>query len=614
MKTRIRFVFLLLAIGFLLLAFRVIWLHLFFKIPDRYAALRSNVERGSIIDSEGFPLAVSQEVTSIGINPARLRDKKALEKLLTDIGHLSQGEIQEVLHSDRFRWLFRKAPRAILERFKKSGIRDITYIKEYKRIYPDATLFSHLIGFVNLDNVGREGVEATFHNYLSGEYIPLSDSPFVGQHFHNALQGYTLRLTLNRMAQYTLDKEIRKVFEDRKAKSAFGIIMETESGRILGLVNYPNFDPNSVDASEHAERRNRSISDTFEPGSTFKMFISAALLEAGVVSEADPFYCPGHIEAHGHRIECTGTHGKLNFSQVLQKSCNIGIIKATQKIKAAQLYQTLSHFGFGEKTGIELTGEQSGILRDSRQWSALSMYSMAMGYEISVTGIQLIQAAAAIANGGYLVRPQIVESVETPDSQKVHRSLMISRKKIISNHTSQRLLHILHLATQANGTGYLATPVGIKVAGKTGTAKKSLPGKGYASNKHIASFLGFFPYEKPKYAVLIMVDEPAGEYYGGSIAAPVFRKIVDQLRHHLHLSPSLSYEQLKKQRYHFTEPKADLDEQGVPKFTAHSLRDALWFARSYEVPVTFSGSGKVQQQKKVDSADSNHPVWELLLQ
>lgn len=608
-KWRIRFVLLVLVLLFSLLLLRVLWLHLFLQIPNRYNALRSNTERGSIVDANGFPLALSQEVSSIGINPSHIENRKLFKQKLLEIGHLSEKEIDELLQSSRFQWIARKANKKLLRLYQKSGLKKLTYIKEYKRIYPDDSLFSHVLGFVDLDNQGREGIEASFNNYLSGNYIPLEDDKFLAKHFYHGVHGYTIRLTLDRMIQYILDKEIKAAYEKNRAKSAFGIVMETDTGRILGMASYPNFNPNDIANSRSENRRNRCITDSFEPGSTFKIFIASALFEEGVVNEEDTFYCPSFIMAKDKKINCTGKHGHLNFTQVIQKSCNVGIIKAAQKININRLYYFLKQLGFGEKTGIPLTGEQSGIFRSPDKWSFLSPYSISIGYEVSVTGLQIIRAASTIANGGYLITPRIIESIETPDHKKIHYRLSVKKKKILSTRTAERIMKLLHLVTQKGGTGYLASPRGLQVAGKTGTAQKSEAGKGYIDGKYIASFIGFLPYEQPRYSILVVINEPSGAYWGGSIATPVFRRIAEQLKHQLGIIKSVSYEKLRQQKILVEQLPTLKDKDVLPDFRGLSFRDALYLARELEeggvYSFSFSGSGHVYDQSIIKTNEDS---------
>jgi cell division protein FtsI (penicillin-binding protein 3) len=591
-------IFLLILAG---LGYRVVWLHTEFTPPQKSHPLAKNIERGIIYDASGHTLAVSELAWSIGIKPRQVRHRPKKLAQLQNILDIAPEKMNTLLGKQGFQWLKREISHDKARAVERLDLPGITILREFRRHYPYDNLFAHTVGFVDIDNRGREGIERRFDSLLSGDHIPLTMDEALAQHFGSGLRGNAVHLTLHRMPQFILDQELQRAYKRHKAHAAYAILMESNTGKIIASSVYPTFDPNNIQSSRTEHRRNRIITDSFEPGSTFKIFLAAALFEEGLVSTKDTFYCPGYIRKEGHTIHCSRSHGKLSFANVLKKSCNVGIIKAGRRLSKEKLYRYLNGFGFGERTGLPLTGEQKGILRPPSEWSAMSQYSLSIGYEISVTALQLVRAAAAIANGGRLMKPRLVEYVKGSNGELLRRVRPQAIRRVISQKTAQKLMHILHEVTLPGGTGVLAAPSHLQVAGKTGTAVKSEPGEGYQKGKFVASFLGFFPYKNPRYTLLVVVDEPQGTYWGGKIASPVFRKITERLIHHFRLMDYIPAGTIAQWQPRLQPWSNRLDNKHFADFKGLSRRDALLLAqvyhRVYGWRISFHGYGHVTRQK-----------------
>lgn len=611
MKTKsihLRFIILtiILFVAMVGLSYRVVWLHTKFIPPQKSHPLAKSIERGIIYDSSGHALALSELAWSIGFKPNQVRQNPQRLAQLQKILNISPKKMNTLLAKQGFQWLKREISRSKARAVDRLNLDGVTILREFRRHYPYNSLFAHTLGFVDIDNQGREGIERRFDSILSGDHIPLTMDKSLSQHFSSGLRGNAVHLTLHRKPQFILDQELQHAYKKHEARAAYAILMESDTGKVIASSVYPTFDPNHIQSSRTENRRNRIITDSFEPGSTFKVFIAAALLEEGLVSTKDTFYCPGYIRKEGHTIHCSHAHGKLSFANVLKKSCNVGIIKAGRRLSKDKLYHYLKAFGFGERTGIPLTGEQKGLFRPPKNWSAMSQYSLSIGYEISLTALQLVRAAATIANGGLLMKPRIVEYVKGSNGELLRHVRPKKIRRVISQKTAQEVMRILHEVTLPGGTGVLAAPSQLQVAGKTGTALKSDPRRGYNKEKFVASFLGFFPYNNPRYTLLVVVDEPKGTYWGGKIASPVFRKITERLTHHFRLMDYISASTIAQWQPKLQQWSNRLDNKRFADFKGLSRRDALLLAqvyhRVYGWQISFHGHGHVARQKPTAGA------------
>ncbi|RMD52687.1 MAG: penicillin-binding protein, partial [Nitrospirae bacterium] len=435
----------------------------------------------------------------------------------------------------KFIWIKRKMDIQKSEIIRAMDLDGIGFIKEKKRYYPRNRTASHIIGFTDIDNRGLSGVEKMFDRYLRGipgKFILYTDANNhkIYKNKKEAIAGDTIVLTIDEYLQYVVEKELEHVLEKYRAKAAVSIMMDPYTGKILALANKPDFNPNFPGKFDEARRRNRAVTDMYEPGSTFKSILASAALEEKIVRVNQRFDCSkGYIRVGGRRIRDAHRHGILTFQQIIQKSSNVGAIQVGALLGKKRYYRYMRAFGFGQKTGSGLPGEISGFLAPPSRWSGLSLASMSIGQEIGITPLQLIRAYAAIANGGLLLKPYIVSEILSPSGDIIKKFKPTVVRRVISRRTSEIMKNILKTVVQEGGTAVNAAIKGNAVAGKTGTAQMVDPKtKRYSRSKYVSSFIGFVPADRPKFVLIVVVFEPKGAIYGGVVAAPVFRSIAEQ--------------------------------------------------------------------------------------
>ncbi len=549
--------------GFIAVVFRLVDIMLFnhewFSAKARFQQVRKEmipVKRGIIFDRRGRELAINLDTESIYCDPSEITSPDKVASALSERINQKPEIILAKLNTDRrFNWIERKVDIEYAKGIKDLKLKGIGFAPEVKRYYPKGSLASHVIGFVNVDNNGLEGVEQRYDRYLASRsekaYVfrdakgnVLSDGQ--GFSLSREIKGNNLVLTIDEGLQYILEKNLDAAYLHWKAASATAIMMDPYTGEILAMANRPTFDINDPSNAAPNQRRNRAITDCYEPGSTFKIIVGTAALEEGIVNPDTKFDCSaGYIEVGGKRIKDDHRHGVLSFKEVIQKSSNVGTIKIGLNLGRERLYEYIKRFGFGEKTGIDVAGEVSGWVYSPSKWSGTSIGAISIGQEVAVTPLQVLRAYAAIANGGFLVRPYVVSEVKSPEGNTVYK-INPEAKRILSEKTANVFREILKTVTEEGGTALEAAVDGNQVAGKTGTAQLIDPKtKRYSREKFVSSFVGFVPADKPKIAMIIVIHEPKGQIYGGVVAAPVFRKIA---------SESLSY---------LSVPRDDSGEKGL---------------------------------------------------
>jgi len=490
-------------------------------------------KRGTIYSKGYEELAVTVEVDSVYAEPDDIEDPKLASKRLAPVLSVSRKKLEDRFSSSKsFVWLARKVSPSLIKRVKSLDIQGIGFVKENRRFYPNAELASHVVGFSGIDGSGLGGIELAQDTQIKGkvEFVR-AERDALGKRtlpkdlgFEDYLTGNSIVLTIDKTIQYTAEKELANAVRKSGAKGGTAIVMDPKTGEVLAMANYPQFNPNDISSYPQADLKNKAIVDTYEPGSTFKVFLLAAALEEGVVKPGDKFFCEnGSMEFAGKVIHDTHKHGTLTVREIMKVSSNIGAAKIAVKLGKERYHGYLSSFGFGSPTGIELKGEGSGILRSMKTWSKLELANISFGQGVSVTPLQLTTAFSAIANGGYLMKPYLVKDILDKDGKVIKRNQPQIVKKIISGETALKVTEMLRDAVAEGGTGTAAALAGYDVAGKTGTAQKVSGGRGYAGNKHVASFIGFVPAQSPKLVVLVAIDEPEGVQYGGVVAAPVFK-------------------------------------------------------------------------------------------
>jgi len=548
-KGRALIVAALLTLGYMGVGVRLAYLQVI-KHGDLYAraerqqmrVINIPARRGTIYDRNGRELAVSIEVNSLYGVPSKVDDPGAVAGKLAPVLGMDRRELAGKLSGNRaFVWLDRKVGPDMPAKVEAAGQfkEFLGWVPESRRYYPNKNLAAHVLGFVGMDNEGLEGLEAAYEEFIGG--VPgkvVIEKDGAGRDVLSVKEGYVaprtscdIVLTIDENIQYIVEKELDSVMAKYSPVSATALVMDPSTGEILAMANRPGFNPNCWSDYRSGSWRDRAVTDPYEPGSTFKVVTASAALEEGVVRPSDVIDCGrGEITVGGSVIHSAHNEGGcLRFSEVIQKSNNVGTAKVALKLGPTRLYKYAKAFGFGDKTGVDLPGETRGMLRDVKDWSAVSIAEVAIGQETSVTPVQMLTAMNCIANGGYYMKPYIVSEVKSHDGAVIKRGTPERLRKAISQGTARIMTEILCTVVEEGGTAMKANIKGYQVAGKTGTAQKYDPAIGrYSKQKYVGSFVGFAPAECPRVSVIVVVNEPRGEYYGGSVAAPAFRNIVEQ--------------------------------------------------------------------------------------
>ncbi len=503
--------------------------------------------RGTIYDRTGRELAVSLQVASVFAQPAAIEDPAGTAKALAPILGQPAKDLLARLTTDKpFVWLQRQLDPPQAEAITDLNLRGIGLFPESRRYYPRQELAAHVLGLVGLDDRGLEGLEHQYDDLLGGQpqFVEAQQDAlgriiFRQEEPRPQAPIFDLTLTIDEVIQYIAERELARAVERSRAKAGTAIVMDPSTGEILALANQPTYDPNTYRKATSAARRNRAVTDAFEPGSAFKVILLAGALEEGVVRPGDRFYGENcAIEVSGVTIRDHEKYGWLTVRQILTQSSNVGAIKIGQKLGKSLYYHYISGFGFGSLTGLDLPGETPGLMRRPRGWSALSLSVLSLGQEISVTPVQIATAFSAVANGGNLVRPHVVRGLRAVDGSLQRQVEPVVIRRVISSETARMLLDMMRGVVE-EGTGKEAALEEYSVAGKTGTAQKLDPATGrYSHQKVVASFIGAVPAEAPRLVILVLIDEPETLRWGGSIAAPTFREIARDALKYLQVPPS----------------------------------------------------------------------------
>jgi cell division protein FtsI (penicillin-binding protein 3) len=488
--------------------------------------------RGMITDRNGEPLAISTSMATVWADPQLLAARRdalpalseALEMPAADLGarltaYAGQGR--------KFMYLRRRvephcadAVRDVMDSFRLAGI---GMDNEYRRFYPGSETFGQVIGFTNVDDIGQEGVELTFERKLRaepGQRRVIQDGR--GRVVEEVEQikapshGADVVLSLDRRLQFLAYRELKRAVAEHRAKSGTAVLLDVTTGEVLAMVNQPAFNPNAARSEPVENRRNRALTDVFEPGSTMKPLVVATALEAGVVNPLTPVNtAPGVLTVGRNRVRDIRNYGLLSATGVITKSSNVGVVKIAHQMDRAVLWQTYGRLGFGQATGVEFPGERSGFLPHYEGWSRFEHATLAFGYGLNVTSLQLAQAYATIANDG----------VRLPVSL-LRRDALPAGERVFSAVTARAVRAMMETVVSTKGTARRAAIAGYRVGGKTGTAKKATA-RGYAQGKYQSVFAGMAPISDPRFVMVVMVDEPRGEsYYGGIVAAPSFATVM----------------------------------------------------------------------------------------
>jgi len=496
-----------------------------------------SAHRGVIQDRNGEPLAVSTPVESVWVNPQVLAGEQQRIPELAALLSLDAGKVRHKLASraDReFMWLDRYLEPALAEKVAALEIPGVYLQREYRRYYPGGEVTAHIIGFTNIDDVGQEGLELAYEDWLGGEP---GSKRVIKDGKHHIIEdvesisrprpGKDLQLRIDRRIQYLAYRELKAVMNEHKARAASAVVLDVKSGEILAMVNQPSFNPNDREQLRSSRLRNRAVTDVFEPGSTMKPFIVATALQGGRFRPETPVSTsPGWFRVGVNTVRDVHDYGQLDVAGVIRKSSNVGISKIALALPAEDIWTTLSDVGFGTQTYSGFPGEASGLLAWHGGWNPIETATLAYGYGISVTALQLAQAYAVLATDG------VKRSVTF-----LHAGGVAEERRIMSAATAQQVRAMLEQATGPDGTAPLARIAGYRVAGKTGTAQKAIRG-GYAKSQFVASFIGMVPVDDPQLVIAVVVDEPWPLYHGSQAAAPAFAEIARAALLYLGVTPS----------------------------------------------------------------------------
>lgn len=628
-RVRIIMIFLMFLVLFIALISRAFQLQVLSgqklkKLAQRQhtAVLQLQPERGIIYDRNGEKLAVSIMVDSVCADPSRILDPEKASIQIAKILSLDKQEVFKKISSPKnFCWLARRISPGQGELVKNAGIEGVFLVKEPKRFYPNGELAAHLLGFVGLDAVGLEGLERKYDDSLKGQAERLvwardakGKKIFlrVEKDASPKDENTNLVLTIDNRIQYLVETHLKEAVISKGAKSGLAIVMDPKTGEILALANQIGFNPNNINGLTPERWRNRAVTDVFDPGSTFKPFLVAGALEEKIIKPSDRFFCEnGSYKVANRTIHEANRkrHGTLSVRDILKYSSNIGSAKIAQKMSKEKFHDYIQKFGFGSKTGIELPGEVSGLVRPVRNWVPVDTAMIAFGQGISVTAIQLISAASAIANNGVLMKPHIVRGMADKDNRLVKLYAPTVVRRVVSPEVAKSVTSMLtEVVGAVDGTGKSAQIMNVSVAGKTGTSQKFDFSRGvYSSEKVRTSFMGFFPAEDPQVAILVILDEPQKDKWGGVAAAPVFKNIGEQIlncfKTDIRETPVFENNTMDKLQLVSAEEALVLEENEemddaprMPSFVGLTIREAMRKAKAESIELKISGNGWAVRQ------------------
>jgi len=628
--------------------------HEFYEKQSRLQSAKKidlQAKRGEIYDRNGERLATNLIHYDLGVDISKIENKNEIaDKFSKNFGRSKNYYLRKLKRGTDFEFLERKVVKEkaqFLENFSDAGL---VKFEGFRRIYPFRNYGSQIIGFTDVDDNGVSGLEMQYDNSLKGKkgwtFLLADARRRFGYNvdFPGVVPepGINISLTIDKNYQTIVEDELEAAVKKTRANYGIAVLMEPNSGKVLSICSSPGYNPNNPGNSIPENRKMRSISESFEPGSTFKVFPAAALLQEGIKRADDIVFCEnGSYKFRGHVINDTKPHAWLTFKRVIENSSNIGMVKLTADLPKHTLYRYLKNFGFDSYTGINLMGENSGSLSKPQEFSGLSKAVISFGQEVGVTALQITNAFCAIVNGGYLMRPFVVEKVFDNHNNIIEENTAEQIRRVISSNIAQELKRFM-LDAVKRGTGKKAAIEGVEVGGKTGTAQKfDKESKKYKTNGYLSSFIGYAPFDKPEFVLAIFLDEPQMIYYGGEVAAPVFAKIMKRILNYAPLEnpasehefkmvqsdtkiPDLTYlpvsaaEEiliLKDQSYsvmgngsHIIAQKIDSDElqlkTGIPEIEMNrvpdlkglTIREALNRIDFTKLVVKIEGKGKVQKQ------------------
>lgn len=555
--------------------------------------------RGEILDRNGIQLAYNISSPTVMAIPAQIKDARATAAKLAQVLQMNEERVYELITKRESSVKIQPGGRKITlekaQEIRELSLPGIVIAEDNKRYYPFNNLASHVLGFTGIDNQGLTGVELAYDTYLKGIRGSISFMADVsGREIPNTSEKYTqprhglhLQLTLDKHIQTMLERELDQAMIKYNANNAIGIVMDPNNGEILAMANKPDYEPDRYrEYPADVYNHNLPIWMTYEPGSTFKIITLAAAIEEKKIDLLhDHFFDPGFIEVAGARLRCwkKGGHGSESLLEVVENSCNPGFVMMGQKLGKDTLFDYIHKFGFGQKTGIDLRGEENGIIFKLNQVGPVELATTSFGQGVSVTPIQQVAAVSAAINGGKLYKPRIGKAWIHPETGEVletFESELVGQ--VISEQTSAQLRHALE-SVVANGTGRNAYIDGYRVGGKTGTAQKVIGGQ-YSKTEHIVSFIGFAPADDPELVIYVAVDNPKGLQFGGLIAAPIVKNVMEDALRYLGVKPRT--EQLERE-YRYGDPIIE----EVPNLVGMTVTEI--YEGMHHLQLVTSGTGHV---------------------
>ncbi len=584
-------------------------------------AVRESSMRGKILDAAGREMAIDVMVDSIFANPREIQNPvDAAEKLAAAL-RVDRSQLFDRLTSHRkFVWVKRRVSIAESQQIKALNIDGVYSMREGRRSYPNGTVGASVLGAVGFDTEPLGGVELMYDDVLSQRTESRDVKRDARGHLYLSPDGdegeteqKNVELTIDKTLQYIADRALEKGVTTANARAGQAVVVDVRTGAILAVSNMPTFDPNDYERYPLSSWRNSAIVEPHEPGSTFKVIIVSAALSAGAVKPEDIFNCEGGaIKIGTNIVRDSHAHGKLSVADIIRVSSNIGAYKVEQQLGEERVEQAIKSFGFGRKTGIDLPGEDAGILSPRQRWSQIQFATIAFGQGIAVTPLQTAVAFAAIANGGKLMKPYVVKRITNDRNEVLFEAAPEIVSEPISEAAAKMMTGLLRRVTQEGGTGTLAASLEYPMAGKTGTAQKADSRTGrYAQGRYYASFVGFAPADAPRIAVFVGMDEPRGAYYGGQVAAPIFKTIVEESLHYLKVPSTLVTTAQSLPAASDVEELAVIasDESNasqavqhddgtwrLPDFSGLTMRGVLAAAKDAEIDWEFKGSGVAVNQ------------------
>lgn len=569
------------------------------------------VERGPILDRNGKILAIETQLNTVSIWSPNVIDPEETSNLLGEVLSIPASQIMDKIRGSSDYAVIKRTispteSQKIKELQAQDKLRGVTLQPDYGRSYPEKGLASHLIGFVGIDNHGLSGAEYQFDKQLSPTSAAGGPAGSVGNQVF---------LTIDANAQYKMESLARQVFEEHDARAVMLLAMNAKNGDVLAYAALPDFDPNRFDQATQEQRRDYPVNYLYEPGSVFKMFSISSMFQLGGITLNDYFNADGIYDKVSPPITDLGVYGRINAEGIIKYSSNVGASYASETVTKNNFYHMLRAFGFGEETGVELPGEEKGILRTPEFWTIRSKPSISFGQEISVTAMQMITAATALANHGVLLKPHILQKVVSSDGRILMQTKRDPVREVVAPSVAGKMLSFMVAATQPGGTAIRAYSDQFDIAAKTGTAEIWDKKAGsYSRTAFLASCMAIFPANDPQIIVYIVIDDPRkGDYLGGRIAAPVIREAAEYLGNYFGVPRKGDTTTDSENRITVIRPELPAFSDTLPDFTGLPKRLLMPLFDRKDLSVEIHGDGWVTSQSPPPGTKI-HPGMKLLLE